>query len=168
MYKNVAGQKLPIYAYDDAAGGPKTGDAANITAQISINAGASAATDDAHPTELDATNHPGVYLFDLTQAEINGDLIIITAVSSTSNVTIEPIFAEPVSASIADVKTQTDGLPDMATELHLAHQAVIGPRDHVVATGVDQVYDSDGETVLKVLTPTEVDGTVTLTPSDPA
>ena len=74
-----------------------------------------------------------------------------------------------VNGAIASVSLAawvlTERLDD---ELHLAHQAVIGHRDHVVATGVDQVYDSDGETVLKVLTPTEVDGTVTLTPSDPA
>ena len=32
LYKNVASQKLAVYAYDTSADAPKTGDAANITA----------------------------------------------------------------------------------------------------------------------------------------
>lgn len=48
MYRNVASQKLAVYAWDGASGEAKTGDAANA---------------------------PGVYISDLTQAETNGDLI---------------------------------------------------------------------------------------------
>lgn len=95
IYKNVAGQKVPVYAWDDttAAGTDpsKTGDAANITAEISKDGGASAAANDANPTELDAADHPGVYLFDLTQAETNADVIVITPVSTTSNILLDPI-----------------------------------------------------------------------------
>jgi len=97
VYKNKASQKLAIYAYDTAADESKTGDSANITAQISLDGAATAATNDANPTELDATDAPGIYLFDLTQAETNADLIVLSAVSSTSGIIIEPliIYTEP-------------------------------------------------------------------------
>lgn len=97
LYKNKASQKLAIYVHDTGADAPKTGDAANITAQISKDGGACAATNDTNPTELDATDAPGIYLFDLTQAETNADLVIVSAVSSTSDVSIEPVivYTEP-------------------------------------------------------------------------
>lgn len=91
LYKNVAGQKLAVYAYDAAADAPKTGDAANIAAQISKDFGAAAATNDAAPTELDAVQHPGVYVFDLTQSETNADAIVVTATSSTVGVVLDPV-----------------------------------------------------------------------------
>lgn len=111
FYKNTASQKIPVYAIDTATLQPKTGDAANITAQLSIDGGTSAATNDTNPTELDAADHPGVYLFDMTQAETNGDLIALTAVSSTSNVFLLPVlfYTEPVQREVdaASLRTAT-------------------------------------------------------------
>jgi tryptophanyl-tRNA synthetase len=43
MFKNVASQKMVIYAWDTVNRVAKTGDAANITAQISKDCGAAAA-----------------------------------------------------------------------------------------------------------------------------
>lgn len=91
MYKNVAGQKIAVFAWDTDNETEKTGDAGNITAQISKDGGATAATDDTNPTELDATDAPGIYIFDMTQAETNADMIILFAKSSTSNIKIEPV-----------------------------------------------------------------------------
>lgn len=129
LYKNVAGQKIPVYAYDKTTGDAETGDAGNITAQISKDGGACAATNDTNPTELDATDAPGIYLFDLTQAETNADLIVLYPVSSTGDVVLRPvlIYTNPVTetkagyidASISTVdtvvdaiKAVTDNLPD--------------------------------------------------------
>jgi hypothetical protein len=97
IYKNKASQKVAVFAWDIAADAPKTGDAANITAQISLNGGACAALTDTNPTELDATNAKGVYVFDLTQAESNADMVILSAVSSTADIELEPliIYTEP-------------------------------------------------------------------------
>jgi hypothetical protein len=97
VYKNVASQKLAVFAYDSTDGSPKTGDAANITAQISLNGGATAATNDVNPTELDATDAPGIYIFDLTQAETNADLIVVAPVSSTADIELDPsiIYTTP-------------------------------------------------------------------------
>lgn len=129
MFKNVAGQKIAVFAWDNAAGEAKTGDAGNITAQISKDGGACAATNDINPTELDATDAPGIYLFDPTQAETNADLIVLYPVSSTSDIVLRPvlIYTNPITptkagyidASISTVdtvvdaiKAVTDNLPD--------------------------------------------------------
>ena len=84
--------KVPVYAYDTGdSNNPETGDAANISAEISIDGGASAATTDTNPTELDATDHPGIYLFDVSAAEMTGSLIVITPVSSTGSIELAPV-----------------------------------------------------------------------------
>jgi hypothetical protein len=95
IFRKKSGQKLAVYAYDPttAAGSDPsvTGDAANITAQVSKDGGASAATNDVNPTELDATNHPGIYLFDLSQAETDADMISVNPSSVTANVLLDPV-----------------------------------------------------------------------------
>ena len=130
MIKNVAG-KIAVFAWDSGAGAPKTGDQNNITAQISLDGGASAATNDVNPDQLDATNHPGVYIFNLLQAETNADMVIITPKSTTSGVVFKPVVAHPTTltptksgyldaavstrapeaaGNVAAIKTQTDKL----------------------------------------------------------
>jgi len=117
MFKNVASQKLAVFAYDNASGEPKTGDAANISAQISKDGGACSATDDVNPTELDAVDAKGVYIFDLTQAETNADMIVLSAVSSTADITLEPVmlYTAPVVDTGA-VKLAADGLDNVVVD----------------------------------------------------
>lgn len=91
LYKNVASQKIAIFAYDKTTGAAKTGDAANITAYLSLNFGAAAAVTDTNPTELSSANMPGWYVFDLTQAETNAESLILAPKSSTSNIVIDQI-----------------------------------------------------------------------------
>jgi hypothetical protein len=105
VYKNIASQKIAVYAHDTAADAPKTGDAAQITAQISLDGAATAATNDANPTELDAADAPGIYLFDATQAETNADLIILCGASSTGDVSIEPVIIYTLPGTNAGVST---------------------------------------------------------------
>lgn len=102
MYKNLASQKLAVYARNVVTDQPATGDAANITAAISKDGGATAPTNDANPTELSAASHPGIYLFDVLQAETNADLVVVNAVSSTANIQIEPviIYTHPLGGHI--------------------------------------------------------------------
>jgi len=106
MQKNVASQKIAVFAWDNANSAPKTGDAANISAQISIDVGATAATNDVAPTELDATDAKGIYYFDMTQAETNGDLIILSAVSSTADIDLAPVIIYTQVGNA--IKTVTD------------------------------------------------------------
>jgi len=99
VFKNVASQKVAVFAWDNAAGAAKTGDAANISAQISKDGAATAATDDVAPTELDSTDAPGIYIFDMTQAETNADLVVIAPVSSTGDIVLRSVilYTKPVT-----------------------------------------------------------------------
>lgn len=131
LYKNTASQKIAVYAYTASTGAAKTGDAAQITGYISSDWGAAAAITDTNPTELDATHMQGWYVFDLTQAETNANVIVVSAVSSTAGVLVDQyqVFTQAsvdqtgdsyarvgapagasVSADIAAVKTQTGAI----------------------------------------------------------
>lgn len=114
VYKNVASQKIAVYAHDTAADEAKTGDAANITAQISKDGAATAATDDANPTELDSTDAPGIYLFDLTQAETNADLIILCAASSTGDIIVEPVVIYTLPGDNSGIDADLSSLNDLS------------------------------------------------------
>ena len=101
--KNTSGQKFNVLAVNTATSSPVTGDAANITAKISIDSAAFASVSDTNPTELDATNAPGVYVFDLTQAETNGDVLTIIPTSTTSNVKLDMLNIYTTSITGTDV-----------------------------------------------------------------
>lgn len=115
VYKNVASQKIAVYAYDTAADEPKTGDAANITARISKDGAAVAQTDDVNPTELDATHAKGVYIFDMTQAETNADLLVLCAKSATADVQIEPAIIYTLPGTNEAVAADTIAISGDAT-----------------------------------------------------
>lgn len=81
LEKNVASQKWTIFCFDATDNTQKTGDAAQITGSVWID-GVENAIDDTNPTE---TAH-GQYIFDLAQAETNGNHIAMDAVSSTGDI----------------------------------------------------------------------------------
>lgn len=83
MQKNVASQKWTVFAFDLTDNTPKTGDAANITADVFID-GVVNAVDDTNPTEL----AHGYYEFDMAQAETNGDYLTMDPVSATGNIQV--------------------------------------------------------------------------------
>lgn len=85
LLKNTASQYVAFFFQDTTDQTGKTGDAANITAYVSLNGAAESAADNA-VTEIDATNMPGVYLLQLSQAESNAGTAIVHAVSSTANI----------------------------------------------------------------------------------
>jgi hypothetical protein len=88
VFKNVASQKVIVYAFDSTTNLPKTGDAANLTAYVSKDYGAVTVLGDTSATEMDSTNAKGYYLFDLTQGETNGDTLLFSAKSSTANIVV--------------------------------------------------------------------------------
>ena len=90
MFKNQASQKIEVLVVDTAANVPKTGDAANLTLYVSKDDGTLTALTDTSATEVSSTNAPGVYLFDLTQAETNADKLLFTGKSSTTDVRVIP------------------------------------------------------------------------------
>lgn len=101
MQKNVAGQKWRVFAYDRTTQIPKTGDAANITAVISIDGAAAGATNDVNPTELSG----GFYEFSLTQAETNGSELLIIASSVTSSI---QVIGAPATVTTTPISWPTD------------------------------------------------------------
>src|SRR5438105_13842570 len=88
MFKNVASQKLMVFAFDSTTNLPKSGDAGNITAYVSKDYGSVTVLGDSSATEMDATNAKGYYLFDLTQAETNADALLFSAKSSTASIVV--------------------------------------------------------------------------------
>jgi hypothetical protein len=94
LQRNVAGQGIYLFAWDELACAPKTGDSANITGALSKDGGADAALGTANPTQIDATTMPGVYWQPLAQAETNAAMLAIFWKSTTANVIIDPVFIE--------------------------------------------------------------------------
>lgn len=88
MFKNVASQKVVVYAFDSTTNLPKTGDAANLTTYVNKDFAGVNVLGDTSATEVDATNAKGYYIFDLTQAETNGDCLLFSAKSTTSNIVV--------------------------------------------------------------------------------
>ena len=84
MQKNTAGQKWIVFAFDVTDGTMKTGDAAQITANVRKDGGAADPVADTNPTELES----GYYAFDLEQEETNGDSVVICPVSSTADIQV--------------------------------------------------------------------------------
>jgi len=127
MFKNVASQYWIVFAFDRTDNTPKTGDAGNITAKIKINNAAAGASDDTNPTEIE----DGYYVFTLTQAETNGDMLSILPESTTANIQVigcpEVVFTSSVSHARAGYLDEL-AAANMPADLDavLADTAVIG------------------------------------------
>jgi len=105
--KNVAGQKWRVFAFDRTDNTPKTANAAQITAKIAIDDGTRTAITDTNPTETE----DGFYLFDLTQAETNGDKLSIYPESATADIQLvgSPSDVFTVPANFAALGIASDG-----------------------------------------------------------
>ena len=72
------------------------------------------------------------------------------------------------SAATAEAPSLTEmvAVDHDAGELHLIKAMLSNKRTHTVSTGVDKIFDDDGTTLLKTMTPTDDDDdTVTITPT---
>jgi hypothetical protein len=92
IQKNVASQKIQLVAWDTANGTFKTGDAANVTCCVNKGGAGAVALTDASAAEVDATNAPGVYEWDLAQAETNADQLSFSGKSTTADIIILPML----------------------------------------------------------------------------
>jgi hypothetical protein len=113
MFKNVANQKIVFYAHDVASNAPKTGDAANLTAYVSKDGGAPVALSDTSATELDPVFAKGVYAFDVTAAESNGEILVFSANSATANVQLDPLIVCTVPANFTLLTIDSNGRLDL-------------------------------------------------------
>lgn len=116
FFKNTAGQKFYVFAFDTTTGLPKTGDQANISVFVSKDYAAPVQTADTSATQVDATKDPGTYIVDATQAETNGEILKISATSSTPNVQVigAPVYIKTdqpaVNTDIATILSKVTGL----------------------------------------------------------
>lgn len=90
MYKGLA-SKVQLMVWDVATGGPKTGDAANLTPYLKKDNGALSGLTSSSATEVSATNAPGLYEFNVSAAEATADDLIFTGKSATSGVYVVPL-----------------------------------------------------------------------------
>lgn len=91
LMRNVGSQKIAVVARD-VNNIPIDDAAANVTAKISKDGGGPVATNDVNPAELSAADAPGVYMFDMTQAETNAGVVVLQAVTTSSGVHFDPVL----------------------------------------------------------------------------
>ncbi len=149
MFKNVA-TKIALFAFDATTGLGKSGDAANLTAYVSIDFGAVTPLADTSAVEMDATNAQGWYLFDVAQGETNGDQLLFTAKSSTSNVSVvgRPIETLPnrFTSMVIDAAGLVDGTavkvgPSGAATAQTAGDVIAQIATRASQTSVDAIDD---------------------------
>ena len=104
MRKNVANQRWRVFSFNMTNNVPVTGDAANITAKLSIDFGSLTPITDTNPTEVE----DGYYYFDLTQAETDGYTLEIFPESSSANV---QVIGVPGTFSLSTVVISSANLP---------------------------------------------------------
>jgi len=129
MKKNVAGQKVRVFAFNRTTNVPVTGDAANITCKVSKDNGAATALTDVNPTETE----DGYYLFDLTQTETNADTLDFYPESSTLNVQV--ITANHDRQTVAVIGDSGDPVPAFDGDVPFG---LDGPVDVDAASGDDE------------------------------
>jgi hypothetical protein len=118
MFKNVSGQKITLFALDVVTKLPKTGDAANLTAYVQKDDGSVTVLTDTSATQLDATNAPGLYVFDLTQAETNANKLVFSGKSSTADVVVMPAVMYTVPPNFTDLSIDTGKVNANVTEFN--------------------------------------------------
>ena len=120
MQKNVSGQKWQVFAFDRTTNVPKTGDAAQITANLRKDWGTAAAVADTNPTELE----DGFYLFALTQAETNADVLALAPESSTADIQVIAIPAVVYTTAAIAAGTTPTATGTYLTDLEARRDAV--------------------------------------------
>jgi len=100
LQKNVASQKVLLYAYDKTTGAAAVEDPTTWTIMVSVDgAAAAAAVNDG--TSAAVTNQSGMHVLVLDQAETNGSVVSITATTATANILIEPVIIETDAGTYA-------------------------------------------------------------------
>jgi hypothetical protein len=133
FFKNATGQGIYVEAYNTSTQAVQTGDAANITAVLSIDGGTTSSIGDTNPTEIGG----GIYWFDFTQAETNADSFALIATSTTANVVIEPVVM------ITDGGVMSDGSDTRVGSAGTTTGLVRGQDTDSLEDVADAVVDED-------------------------
>lgn len=142
MFKNTAGQKWVVFAFQGqggaAPGDPVTGNAANITANLRIDGAAANAVDDTNPSELE----DGLYVFDITQAETNGNCIAICPQSATADVRV--IGVPGVVYTTTDISAVPGNVTNIQSRIPAALNNGTMPADVQRVNNIEIVGDGSG------------------------
>lgn len=164
MQKNVASQKWIVFAFDVTTNLPKTGDASNITAKISLDGGTLNTTTTAHPSELEK----GYYYFPLTQGETNGGMILISPASATSNIQVigvpGVVWTEPSGQKYPATLAYTDVSGNLPAEVVVQdnidfgalQKASLNAATPTVSVSLSGDFTSDMKTSLNAATPASI------------
>lgn len=148
MQRNVSGQKWAVFAFDRTDNTPKTGDAANITANLRIDGGAANAVDDTNPTETEG----GFYEFDITQAESNGDKIVIVPSSVTSNIQVvgapTTIYTTPPNFPELGIESDGDVTKANLVDTLSGHTAQTADHTANISTTLGEVRHISGDLIV--------------------
>lgn len=126
MYKNVAGQKLRVFAFNVTTNRPVLTDGANITCKVSKDNDNPVALGDTNPTEVE----DGYYLFDLTQDETNANTLDFYPESSTDNVVvIVPNFTRQTVVSFTGSGSPLDPADTGVGTILTMVRAILGDLD---------------------------------------
>lgn len=139
MFKNIASQKLTVLIIDTVTNLPKTADAANLTAYVSKDDGAVTVLADTSATEADATNAPGLYLFDLAQAETNADKLVFSGKSTTSGVRVVPVTIYTTPANFSTLSVDGSGRIDLAKWIGVAPLALSSQQVQAIVPDAQKV-----------------------------
>lgn len=135
LERNVASQSVLVFAFTASTGAPVTGGAAAITANIAIDGGGAAGTDDTNPTETQR----GHYVFNLTQAETNAaDYIDLYPTHSTAGVEVVVVGGSRILTravgynllNLATINAEVDtAITDasLSTFDHTSHNVTVNP-----------------------------------------
>lgn len=145
MLKNTENQKWIVFAFDATTGLAKTGDAAQITANLRKDYGDAAAITDTNPTELE----DGFYAFDMSQAETNADHLLLCPASSTANIVVvgcpAVIFTEPTGRKYPASLAAADVSGNLPAEVKAQDNIDFGALQKASITAavptVDQIHD---------------------------
>jgi len=139
MFKNVASQKIIVFAFDETDNTPKTGDAAQITAKITKDYGSATALGDTNPTEIE----DGYYAFNVTQTESNADVILVLPESSTADI--------QVVGCPATIFTRPQYFPDLGIESDGDLAVVTLTRSNTDMRGTDSAYTGTPPTATQIV-----------------
>ena len=99
---------IQFTAWDTANNAGKTGDSANFTLKL-IQDG-TAATPTNSPSEVDATNCPGVYKITLTNDEMNYSTVTLAGKSSSTGIVIIPVHIVTEQGNLATIAGYIDSV----------------------------------------------------------
>ena len=125
---------ITYMAWDTANNAGKTGDSGNHTLKVVKDGTAATAANS--PSEVDATNAPGVCKITLTAGEMNANSITLCGKSSTSNVTIIPIHLVTEQGVLATIATDVAGLDGAAMRGTDGANTVAPPSTIAIASAV--------------------------------